>query len=70
MQDLQARFKEPLAPAMPLLQQDFEDESLALILAEFGDEEDQEEQKNYYSLWQQNLMTLMKTTFRKQALLA
>ena len=42
VQDLKARFKEPSAPAMPLLQQSFDDENLALILAEYGDEEDQE----------------------------
>ena len=42
VQDLQARFKEPPAPAMPLVQQPFNDENLALLLAEYGDEEDQE----------------------------
>ena len=42
VQDLQARFKEPPAPARPLIQQPFHDENLALLLAEYGDEEDQE----------------------------
>ena len=42
MQDLQNRFKEPPAPAKPVVQQSFDDENLALLLAEYGDEEDQE----------------------------
>ena len=42
VQDVQARFREPPAPAMPLVQQPFNDENLALLLAEYGDEYDQE----------------------------
>ena len=42
IEDVQEQFRQPPAPAMPLLEQDFDDENLAMLLQEIGDEEDQE----------------------------
>ena len=42
IEDVQQRFREPPAQAMPLLVHDFENENLAMLLRDFGEEDDQE----------------------------
>ena len=41
MQELRTRLRDPPAPAMPLVQRSFEDENLALLLEDYGDDDDQ-----------------------------
>ena len=42
IEDVRQRFREPPAQAMPLITHDFEEEKMALLLREFGEEDDQE----------------------------
>ena len=42
IEDVRQRFREPPAQAMPILTRDFEDENLAMLLRDLGEEDDQE----------------------------